>query len=215
MDTMTNQGFDTVYLAKIIHGERVLDIQSAKQSLIESSGDPNYFLAGALDLDRIGVIGWSIGGSAATEICLIDPSFKAGVNLDGYDFARNIESSKMLAPFMFIRSDIRGLNRKDLFVARASKKQVVFMDQRQTQRINYLRDHTLFPFYAYKIKGAFHSNLRDHGLLNIGLLGSIDGAKGNKLLTELVIGFFNLHLKNKGQGMAEIAERNQDLLIKD
>jgi dienelactone hydrolase len=40
--------------------------------------------ADRLDLDRVGVIGHSIGGVAAPEACMRDARFKAAVNMDGH-----------------------------------------------------------------------------------------------------------------------------------
>lgn len=40
-------------------------------------------LAGALDLSRVGMFGWSLGGAASAQAMHEDPRIKAGVNLDG------------------------------------------------------------------------------------------------------------------------------------
>ena len=40
-------------------------------------------LTGALDLSRIGMFGWSIGGAASAQAMRDDPRVKAGVDLDG------------------------------------------------------------------------------------------------------------------------------------
>jgi hypothetical protein len=47
-----------------------------------SEGDKKF--AGRFDLQRVGVIGHSIGGVAAPEACSDDPRFKASVNMDGH-----------------------------------------------------------------------------------------------------------------------------------
>lgn len=40
-------------------------------------------LAGSLDLSRVGMFGWSIGGAASAQAMHDDPRIKAGINLDG------------------------------------------------------------------------------------------------------------------------------------
>jgi predicted dienelactone hydrolase len=49
-----------------------------------NAGDSNQPLAGRLDLERVGVLGHSIGGITAAVACLEDARFKAAVNLDGH-----------------------------------------------------------------------------------------------------------------------------------
>jgi len=40
-------------------------------------------LAGRLDLSRVGMFGWSLGGAASAQAMQDDPRIKAGVNMDG------------------------------------------------------------------------------------------------------------------------------------
>jgi hypothetical protein len=40
-------------------------------------------LAGSLDLSRVGMFGWSIGGAASAQAMHDDPRFKAAINMDG------------------------------------------------------------------------------------------------------------------------------------
>ena len=41
-----------------------------------------------LDLDRVGIMGYSIGGAVASETAVRDPRFRAAVNLDGWQFSK-------------------------------------------------------------------------------------------------------------------------------
>ena len=55
-----------------------------------------------LDLDRVGVMGHSAGGTAAIEFCRIDKRCKAGVDLDGwYDQAIGHEPLQQPLLLMF------------------------------------------------------------------------------------------------------------------
>ncbi|XGV97678.1 MAG: alpha/beta hydrolase family protein [Leptolyngbya sp. BL-A-14] len=45
--------------------------------------DPQGILTHHLDLDRVGILGHSLGGATAAETMLLDRRFKAGINLDG------------------------------------------------------------------------------------------------------------------------------------
>jgi ketosteroid isomerase-like protein/pimeloyl-ACP methyl ester carboxylesterase len=57
--------------------------------------------AGVLDLERIGVLGHSLGGAAAGQITLTDPRVKAGINIDGFQFGDLIDRP-LTDPFMFV-----------------------------------------------------------------------------------------------------------------
>jgi pimeloyl-ACP methyl ester carboxylesterase len=57
--------------------------------------------AGLLDLDRVGVIGHSLGGAVAGQLVLVDKRVKVGINLDGFQFGDLIHSH-LDKPFMFM-----------------------------------------------------------------------------------------------------------------
>ena len=59
-------------------------------TVLDRGGDPDAEhtalpagLTGALDLSRVGMLGWSNGGAASARAVRDDPRIKAGVNLDG------------------------------------------------------------------------------------------------------------------------------------
>ena len=54
---------------------------------------------GRLDLDRIGILGWSFGGATALEMLRTDPRVKAAVNHDGRLFG-GVTSEPIGRPFM-------------------------------------------------------------------------------------------------------------------
>lgn len=61
---------------------KVADLQFVLAQLDALAADDARF-AGHLDMERVGVIGMSSGGFAATQACIDQPRFLAGVNLDG------------------------------------------------------------------------------------------------------------------------------------
>jgi pimeloyl-ACP methyl ester carboxylesterase len=62
-------------------------------------------LAGRLDLDHIGVIGFSMGGSTAAQLCLRDPRCKAGVGMDWWYVETNVLTHPLGVPWLYFRSD--------------------------------------------------------------------------------------------------------------
>lgn len=60
--------------------------------------------AAAIDLDNVGVMGFSYGGSAAGAFCKVDVRCSAGINLDGTQFGSDWNVS-VPAPFLHVYSD--------------------------------------------------------------------------------------------------------------
>jgi len=58
----------------------------------------------ALDLDRVGVLGMSLGGATASEFCKADPRCSAGVNVDGLQYGTR-QRVPLRVPFLMIASD--------------------------------------------------------------------------------------------------------------
>jgi predicted dienelactone hydrolase len=60
-------------------------------------------IAGAMDLSRIGMFGWSIGGATAAATMRDDPRIKAGANMDG-TFYGPVATSGLDRPFLLFGS---------------------------------------------------------------------------------------------------------------
>ena len=66
-------------------------------------------LDGHIDLSRIGVIGFSFGGTAAAEALLHDPRLRAGANLDGGHMYGEISKTTIEKPYLALNSDFGDL----------------------------------------------------------------------------------------------------------
>ena len=97
-------------------------------------------LAGALDLERVGVMGFSKGGAAAGQFCVTDERCKAGINLTGFMYG-DIVDVNLDVPFFFINEEelwCPDCYVNDLFFKRAES-----------------------DAYQMKIRGARHTNFGD------------------------------------------------------
>ena len=78
-----------------------------KLKVINAGKDPLQILTGKLDLDRVGMLGHSLGGATTAQTLLQDKRFKAGVHLDGGLFINGVNKS-LSQPFMFMNSELLG-----------------------------------------------------------------------------------------------------------
>jgi predicted dienelactone hydrolase len=138
-------------------------------------------LAGHLDLQRTGVFGMSLGGSASVITCSLDTRCRAGLNMDGW--TRSPEPLPPLTvPFMHMNSEhyYNGL---------------IPYEQSKTG-------------YHVRVNGAAHENYSDTTLAmpqakRIGMLGPIDGSRMLQLTNEYVLAFFNKHLLGKSEPLLD------------
>ncbi len=142
-----------------------------------NAGKRKSIFAGKLDLQRIGVFGMSFGGATAGQVCAVDNRCKAGINLDGLQYGALIDRP-MERPFMFMQSEDAG-NINRLFFERAKN-----------------------AAYYVTVKGTKHFNYSDFSLFSpeykkAGILGSIDGGRMERIISDYVLAFFDKHLKGK------------------
>lgn len=83
---------------------RLSDLQCALDNLANLNAT-NPVLAGRLDLERIGVFGFSMGGSTAAQLCLRDPRCKAGAGMDWFYVETNVLTRPLGVPWLYFRSD--------------------------------------------------------------------------------------------------------------
>lgn len=85
---------------------RVEEISSAIDRVLES---PARALIAPIDPTRIGVLGHSLGGLAAAEVCRVDSRVKACANIDGEaaggPFGVNMDSHPPLQPFLYLTKE--------------------------------------------------------------------------------------------------------------
>lgn len=129
--------------------------------------------AGRLDASRIGVVGVSLGGIAAGNVCLTDERCHAGVNLDGGTYAQL--DATIARPFLFMSSErYRGYDE-------------VFLS------------HTTGPSYAIVVGGSDHANYSDLCLLDPPrvMIGDIEPARMLAIVNTYVLAFLDQHLKGE------------------
>jgi predicted dienelactone hydrolase len=164
-------------------GERVGDVRFLTDE-IEKMNRGSGMFAGKLNLEQLGIMGFSYGATTTYNSCLIDKRFKAGVNLDGFTAGFGILEGNLTQPFMFTYSeDNHGIN--DYFYNKAED-----------------------TIYAITIVNTAHSNYADLSLVGgfqklTGQLGEIDGNRCARIINDYILNFFDKHLKGKISGLLD------------
>jgi len=142
-------------------------------------------LRDAFDFEAIGVFGHSVGGAAAGQLAFGDSEIKAGINLDGFQFG-DLINNRLRIPFMFVSSNPQA----DSYLRATS-----FMHESET------------VCYQAAIKGFSHGNFTDLEQFMPGR------ERATELQRELILAFFNKHLKNMDVDLSELESNFPDVTI--
>ncbi len=102
-----------------------------------NADDPSGMLTGRIDLDRIGIFGFSLGGAVAAQACWLDRRFKAGINMDGLIAAESARDGPG-APFLFLLGGIPLEAEADRLIVGSAEHRELEFDWRQHARMREL-----------------------------------------------------------------------------
>jgi len=137
----------------------------------------NEHFSKELNLNNIGVMGFSFGGGTAGLAAMTDERVKAGVNLDGWQPGHILEKN-INRPFIYIS----GKGHEKAF--------------------NFFFNNADTIVYSLNINEFKHPNFNDISLIAeipgklVGLTGKIDAKYGLQLIKKYSLAFFNKYLKN-------------------
>lgn len=167
-----------------VWSQDVIFVMNKLDRLNATPGNP---FSGRLDLAKLGVFGHSFGGATAAQVCHMDTRCKAGIDIDG-DLSGSVVRTGLNTPFMVIQHDMGSCSDSDCRNF-----------QQQVQSI--LRTVPLGESYHISIKGTEHFNFTDYAVYPVpvvlrllGVLGSIDGARGLQITCAYVRAFFDTYL---------------------
>ena len=133
---------------------------------IDAGDDPTGLFSGKLDLERVGMYGYSLGGATAAKVLSVDSRFQAGINLDGR-LLGEVTNASLSQPFMFLNNEAFGT--EDSFI---NQMQQSFVENLQNDG------------YEVTITGTEHSNFSDFSLISSILLNSgIESEELTEILT--------------------------------
>lgn len=127
------------------------------EQLNELSSDSLF--AGKLDLEHgIGITGHSYGGCTASQVCLDDPRFVCGINIDAPTYG-DYWDQDLQKPFMILGSELMDLLARPNFLANSNDAYLIIVEDSQHM------DFTDMIFYAGQLKLLKLLGKRDQTLL--------------------------------------------------
>lgn len=151
-----------------------------------------------LDINAVGIMGYSFGGAVAFEAINLISELRAGINMDGtlINTTRKNEENK---PFLFMVSDFLAVSSSELANNTNIPKDALEHLKKEREVI----DNTIRKGgYAVNIKGTEHYNYTDLQLYSsllkyTGMTGEIEGKRSSEIVNELIIRFFDQTLKSQ------------------
>ena len=210
--TARNQGPDAVmrlYRKRVnVRAQDLIFVLNRLEEL-NKSGKNEHF-NGRLDLGRVGVIGHSIGGVAAAEVCHRDKRLKACANMDGVMWGGPFYSDSVpKQPFMFLLREKPEPTGEQLSKMSLSRQQWENDRKRIEARQSALLASVKSCSLRVLVKDASHESFSDEALL----LNSAKHAETGKDVTTIAIvrsfllGFFDEDLRGMGSDGIKQATR--------
>lgn len=184
--TSADEGEKKDIVKKILNNEsfmdtvlriRTDDVQFMVNKMEKINLEPqNNIFFSKLDLTRLGILGHSMGGAVAGQVCLVDNRFKAGVNIDGFQWG-DVVNKEIQQPFMIMQSEqFSGAN-------------------------DFILDKFKNELYLVTIKNSKHMNFDDNQIIMpstklIGMTGKIDANKMRQITNDFILSFFDKYLNN-------------------
>jgi dienelactone hydrolase len=152
---------------------------------LEILNSSNGIFAGMLDLDNVGIMGYSLGGSTAINASISDRRFKAAINIDGWPYGEPLVSDKVMTqPFLLINNaaEYNGeveILARDMQLARTAGD-AYSLTIEETEHTNFWDFPMFFKIYKY-----------------LGYWGPIDALRLAEIENAYVTAFFDQYLKGE------------------
>jgi predicted dienelactone hydrolase len=173
------------------HAEHVRDVSYVLDQLEASNEDPAHQFHGGLDLTRVGVFGWSMGGATALQVSMVDPRVLAAVDLDGELMGRPIESSGATRPVLIVQSQQSGVREPIGEANPAAEESLAEMNRRIWLMLRRSKD----DWYRAVVLGTDHLSFSDaYRILEPPpTITDLQGAQAT--VNALMLEFFDRYLK--------------------
>jgi predicted dienelactone hydrolase len=155
---------------------------------------------GRLDLDRVGMLGWSFGGAAALEMLRTDPRVKAAVNHDGRLFGGTM-TRPIGRPFMMFHHGINDLSGTPAALRAAAQENLTAIFALDSAA----RARATSDWYDVTIARTNHGHFSDLPLfLSLFQDASLLGAqRDHEIISAYTVAFFDRYLRGRASPLLE------------
>ena len=166
------------------------------------NGQGGNIFSGKLNMNELGVFGFSFGGAVSTNTLVLDKRIKAGVNLDGFYYGENY-SKGFDQPFMEIRSQPATpdkVSEKELEMSHLTRERwkFIWFDDWNKRLTSYARN----GYYSYTINGSNHFSFCDLPLMApFQWLLAPKAARIHELTNQYTLAFFDKQLRGVDHGL--------------
>jgi predicted dienelactone hydrolase len=168
-----------------------------------NQADPKGILTGRLDLEHVGVFGFSLGGIVAGEACMVEPRLQACLMMDA-PMPNNVVQAGIKKPSMWITRDaeVMRLEREraggwpeDEIHAHLTSMRAVY-------------ESLEGEGYFVQVDGIFHSNFCDIPAWSplvrwVGAAGPMDVRRAHQIINAYSVAFFDKELKGQESALLE------------
>lgn len=160
------------------HSEWVNDIFMVTNALNDSIKKYDWgVLEGKYNVEKIGVMGHSFGGSVAAQSCVDNNMIKAGINLDGWQYG-DVSDKSLHCPFMFL-----GAEKNEWYQMFYNKSDNDFFNISLKIKHFSFSDMALYPGLPTRLKMKYLGNMHPENDL--------------KYTRSIILSFFDHYLKDK------------------
>jgi predicted dienelactone hydrolase len=180
---------------------QVSDARFVLDELQKFNEDSSNWLHGRLDMNRVGALGHSFGGSVSAEACLEDPRIKSALDMDGSLWGP-VQQLGLAKPFMMIEEDVNLSPPPDQIKDHGAMISHLFD----------LSDAVMMgksEGYHVTIHGSTHSSFTDRSLFSplkrYSGEGDVPALREYAIIRAYVLAFFDKTLKGKNSPLLDQA----------
>ena len=177
------------------------------QAMNQDPGSPFFQ---QIDMQRVGVMGFSIGGAAAVQMAFQDPRIKCVMNMDGWEFGDAAEHD-LAMPQMVVYEDKRGVLPKEPAGTGTPEERMnwQFSLEDYGHVTASMRKH---GGYLLFVAGTHHVDFTDRSLFSpihqwTGR-GEVAPRRVHTIVNAYALAFFSRYLKGESQSLLEAAPGN-------
>jgi hypothetical protein len=169
-----------------------------------NKNDPDGLVAGRLDLARVGIFGFSLGGGTAAQACWLDRRFRAGLDMGGMIAGASAEQGTF-APFFFMFEGMYEsfpyASGADISNVSARKRRDVELTRKQFGRMK--SSLSAFGGYWMVIHGIKHMEFCDSPFFSPLRRGFTNPTAIARIISRYARAFFDKQLRNIEQSLLD------------